>query len=189
MTTWTCDFYDIAHTLTCVLWEAIKCCEVKGQNHFSGMIPFTRWCLFAILGDDPREQIEEERKRTVRTSMALQPFPEPCSSQIWLWREVTRVGRDVGQRARTLESGVWNVLKWGESPNYDCTGTEPCLERNLPGNIFLDCCTPIEEHDHPNDRRWDEERCIQPQPSKIQPNFLSKILPGKPRKRRKWNTY
>lgn len=51
-----------------ILWPVFygkpsgKCCEVKGQNHLSGMIPFTRWCLFAILGDDPREQIEEERR-------------------------------------------------------------------------------------------------------------------------------
>jgi hypothetical protein len=27
----------------------------------------------------------------------------------------------------------------------------------LPGNIFFNCCTSIEKHDHPNYRRWDEE--------------------------------
>lgn len=35
------------------------------------------------------------------------------------------------------------------------------------GNIFLDCCTSIKKHNHAYDRRWDQEWCIQPQPSKI----------------------
>lgn len=113
-----------------------KCCEVKGQNHLSGMIPFTRWYLLAILGDDPRDQIEEELKRTVRTSMALQPFPSPAAPRsdsggklhVWggmwdrergLWKEVcemySQVGRKsklwlYGNRALPLKGLTWEYL-------------------------------------------------------------------------------
>ena len=81
------------------------------------MIPFTTWYLPAISGDDPREQIEEEKKRTVRTSMALQPFPSPAVPRsdsggkfhVWegmwdrergLWKEVCEMCSQVGRKSK-----------------------------------------------------------------------------------------
>lgn len=167
-----------------------KCCKVKGGgDHVSGVIPFIRFYLLVISGSSPREQTDEEWKRTVITSGSA-TISQTCSSQIQLWREAGCVGRDVGQRGRTLERGVWNVLTTGAKVQTMTIWEWSRVSRSdLPGNILFNCCTSIKKHDHPNDRRWDKEWCIQPQPSKIQPNFLSKILPGKPRKKRKWNTY
>lgn len=99
-------------------------------------------------------------KLTIATSMALQPFrtSRTCSSQIQLWREVTCVGRNRGQRGRTLERAVQNVLAARAKLQTLTTWEWRILSKSdLPGNIFLDCCTSIKKHNHSNDRRWDQE--------------------------------
>lgn len=164
VTTRTCDLYPV---ILYALWPRFygkpKVNVVKlgkkpiylAQLFSSGII-----CL-------SQEVMAPRNRLTMMTSRALQPL-DPTAP-----RSNSGEKLHVCEGMEDKEEGFWKELcemysKLGQNSKlWQHGSTLSKMVSNLPGNIFLDCCTSIKKHNHANDRRWDQEWCIQPQPSKI----------------------